>query len=318
MSGTTADDLHIDAALSEVAMGYRPDGFIADMIMPIVPVGKQSDLYTIWSRADRLRIHDTKRAPGTEAKRIEESVSSATYYAPNYALKSSIPIEDFKNADPIYIDNLNTGRTTLIMDGLLLDWEVRVANQVTSGSNVGSYAACGSAWTGGSGSDPIGDMNTILDNVQYSTGKRPNRITFGLKAWQTFRRNVNVRDLINGVNNGGGFVSLNAVKELFEVEDIQIGGAFQNTAGEGLGESLSAIWDDHVLVHYTPMAATKERPSFAYSFRWAAPGLPNMQVERHPFDTKSKAQDIEVGYYQDEVITGSEYGFLFTNVTSSS
>jgi len=316
--GATHEDLHIDAALSEMALGYRPDGFVADTIMPIVNVSKQSDLYTIWSREDRLRVHDTKRAPRTEAKRIEESVSSATYYCKNYALKSSIEIEQFKNADPIYLDNLNQGKVELVMDGLMIDWEVRVANQVTSGSNVGSYSAVSSAWNdGGAGSDPIGDVNIMLDNVQYSTGKRPNRLTFGLKAWQVFRRHVDVRNIIFGTNNGGGFASVAQVADLFEVEQISVGGAFQNTAGEGLTENLSAIWDDHVLAHHTPTSVSKDRPSFAYGFRWNQPGLPNMQVERHPYDTKIKAQDVEVGYYQDEVITGAEYGFLLTNVTSS-
>ena len=124
--GATAQDLHIDQALSEMALGYRPEGMIADMVFPVVDVSKQSDLYIIWSRADRLRLHDTKRAPATEAKKIEESVSSSTYFANNYALKSSIPIEDFKNADPIFLDNLNTGKTELVMDALLLDWEVRL------------------------------------------------------------------------------------------------------------------------------------------------------------------------------------------------
>lgn len=317
--GNTANDLHIDAALSEVALGYRPDGFIADMVFPIVQVGKQSDLYTIWSRADRLRRNDTKRAPATEAKRIEESVSSDTYFANNYALKSSIPIEDFANADPMYLDNLNEGKTELIMDGLLIDWEVRLANQVTSGTNVGSYSAVASAWNdGGAGSDPIGDINTMLDNVQYSTGKRPNRLTFGLKAWQTLRRHVDVRNIIFGVNNGGGYASREQVANLFEVDEILVGGAFQNTAGEGLTEQLQSIWGDHVLAHYTPMSASKDRPAFGYAFRWASAGLPNFQVERHPYDSKKKAQDVEVGYYQDEKITGAEYGFLLTNVTSSS
>lgn len=315
--GATSHDLHIDAALSEMAIGYRPEGFIADAIFPTVQVAKQSDLYTIWSRADRLRIHETKRAPATRAKQIEENVSSATYFAKNYALAGTIPVEDMANADPIFMDSQATGKTELVLDALMLDWEARVANQVTSGTNVGSYTAVASAWTGGAGADPIGDLNTALDNVQYSTGKRPNRVTFGLKAWQTFRRHVDVRDLINGVNNGGGFVNLQQVANLFDVEEVQVGGAFQNTGGEGLAENLSAIWDDHVLVHYSPMSPTRERPSFGYSFRWSQPGLPNMQVERHPWDSRIKAQEIEVGYYQDEVITGAEYGFLITNVTSS-
>lgn len=312
----TANDLHIDAALSEVAIGYRPEGFIADMIFPIVPVQKQSDLYVIWSREDRLRRHDTKRAPATEAKRIYEEVSSATYFAKNYALKSSIPIEDFKNADPIFLDNLSTGKTELVLDGLMLDWEVRVADQVTSGSNVGSYAAVGSEWDG-SGADPLSDLNIVIDNVHFSTGVRPNNITFGLQAWKSFRRNTTVRDLIFGVNNGGGYPNVSQVANLLEVDKVHIGGAFQNTANEGLAESLSAIWDDHVLVYYAPPSPSKERPSFAYTFRWRQPGLPDMQVERHPYNSIIKAQDLEVGYYQQEKITGPDYAFLLTNVTSS-
>lgn len=314
--GATSHDLHIDAPLSQMAIGYRPEGFIADMVFPIVKVAKQSDLYVIWSREDRLRIHDTKRAPATEAKRIYEEVSSGTYFAKNYALKASIPVEDFKNADPIYLDNLNTGKAQLVLDGLLLDWEVRQANQVTSGSNVGSFTAVASAWTG-SGADPLNDLNTMIDNVHYSTGVKPNRAVFGLEAWKPFRRHSTVRDLIFGVNNGGGYATLKSVADVLELDKILVGGAFQNTAGEGLTENLSTIWGDHVLLYYAPPNPTKERPSLGYAFRWAQSGLPNMQVERHPYDTKTKAQEIEVGYYQDEIITGAAYGGLVLNVTSS-
>lgn len=314
--GATSKDLHIDAVLSQMAIGYRPEGFIADMVMPRVDVGKQSDLYVIWSRADRLRINDTKRAPLTEAKRIEETPSSSTYFAKNYALKTAIPLEDQENADPIFLDNLSTGKTELVLDGLLLDWEVRVANQVTSGSNVGSFFAVSSAWTGAD-ADPLGDVNIGIDNVHLSTGMRPNHITFGLQAWKSFRRHPVVRNLIFGNNNGGGYPNVEQVKALLEVDMVHVGGAFQNTANEGLAENLSTIWDDHVLIYYAPGSPTKERPSFAYSFRWNKPRLPNMQVERHPYDSKIKGQELEAGYYQDEVVTGADYGLLITNVTSS-
>jgi len=43
-----------------------------------------------------------------------------------------------------------------------------------------------------------------------------------------------------------------------------------------------------------------------------------MQAERHPYDSRTKCDDIEVGYYQDEKILASEYGFLISAVTSSS
>ena len=46
------------------------------------------------------------------------------------------------------------------------------------------------------------------------------------------------------------------------------------------------------------------------------PGDP-VPAERHPFDAKTKTEEVEVGYYQDERITGSEYGFLLLAVNSS-
>jgi hypothetical protein len=42
-----------------------------------------------------------------------------------------------------------------------------------------------------------------------------------------------------------------------------------------------------------------------------------MQVERHPYNTKTKSEEVEVGYYQDEKITGADYSFLITNVNSN-
>lgn len=314
--GATGHDLHLDMPLSNLIINHRPRGLIADRIFPTVDVSKQSDAYTIFGRASALRRDDTKRSPGTEAKRVEHEVSSDTFFCKNYALKMGVTLEDLKNADPVYATKLFGRRAMFITDKLFLDWEIRVANQVNSGSNVGSYAAVNSQWAG-SGADPLEDIHTAIDNVNDSVGVRPNRIVFGEEAWRSFRRNSTVRNLIFGTNNGGGYPSVQQVKDLLEMDYIEIGRAFRNSGAEGLGESLNRIWSDNVLVYFAPDNPAQEEPSFGYSFRWAAPGIPNMQVERHPFDTKIKAEEVEVGYYQDEKLTGSEYAFLITNVTSN-
>ena len=79
---------------------------------------------------------------------------------------------------------------------------------------------------------------------------------------------------------------------------------------EAQAESLSKVWGENVLVYHAPSAPSMEEPSFMYSFRWNKPGLPNMTVERHPYDTKKKQDDVECGYYQDEKITGADLAFL--------
>lgn len=317
MGNATGRDLHIDAALSEMAIGYRPEGFIADMLFPTVNVQKQSDVYHIFSREDRLRRERTERSPGGLANRVGEDAGSGTFFAKNYALAGSVPIEDKANADPLIVNQLHTGKAQFILDKLLLDWEIRVSSQVTSTSNVGSSSAVSSGW-GGAG-DPLGDMQTAIDNVRYSNGilAAGLSVCMGDEAWTSFRRDSTVRNLIFGNNNGGGYPSEAQAADLLGVKRVIVGGAFQNTGEEGQAESLSTIWKDNVLVYYAPDAPSIDRPSFGYNFRWAAAGLPNMQVERHPWDSRRKAEDIEVGYYQDERLTGSSYGFLLTAVNSS-
>ena len=316
--GAKSHDLHIDKALTNMALGYRPDGFIADMLFPVVPVQKQSDLYTIFSRADKLRRQTTRRAPGNEARRIEQSVSSDTFFCKNYALKAAVTLEDRENADPILLDGIINGRAELVLDGLYLDWEVRVANQVNSGSNVGSYYATTSGWNVIQGDgDPLADIFDDISNVWDSTGKRPNQVVMGKDAWESFRKHKNVRNIINGVNNGGGYVTRQQVANLLEVDRILVGGSFQNTGDEGLAEALETIWKDNVLTYYAPSAPAMDRPSFGYSFRWSKPAIPGLTIERHPYDSKTKSEEVEAGYYQDEKITGAEYGVLRTNVNSS-
>lgn len=315
MGSTTSGELHVDRLISEMALDYRPEGFIADQIAPIVDVSKQSDYYSDFSRADKLRVEDTKRSPNTEARQIEIGVGSGTFFCTNYALQAPVTLEDEKNSDAVFLDKIINGRAELILDKLLLDWELRLATQMVNTSNVGSSSAVSSGW-GGAG-DPLGDTNTGIDNVRFSNGVRPNKIVFGLEAWLSFRRDDTIRNLIFGTNNGGGYPSTAQVAQLLEVDNVLIGGAFRNTGQEGQAESLSTIWGDNVLIAYTPETPNRERPSFSYSFRWNQPGLPNMVAERHPFDTRRKSSSIEIGYYQDEVITGASYGFLLTAVNSS-
>jgi len=296
---------------------------IADLIAPTVPVQKQSDGYLVWSQADALRVEDDKRAPGTEANKITRSVSSGTYFADNYALKMPLTLEDRENMDAAYLQELRNGRAKFIKSKLVLNWEYRVAQQVTSGSNVGSYSTVVSDWieTRAGYSDPMANIWTAINNVYDSTGYRPNKCIMGETAWRYFRRHADVISILHGYDGapsqkGARYASREGFKNVFEFDEFLVGAAYYNTTQEGQTASLTQLWGDYVLVYFAPPAPSMEEPSFMYSFRWAKPALPNMAAEVHPFDQKTKSEEIEIGYYQDEVITSSVLGFLLTHVTS--
>jgi hypothetical protein len=321
MAGT-GRDLHIDVALSNVALNYRPQGMIADMVAPIVGVPKQSNLYPIWSQADAFRVEADQRGPGTEARIVHRNVSSGNYFAKNYALKADLTLEDMENADDAFLQGMREGKVNFILDKLMLGWEKRVGLACTSGSNVYSYSGPASAWTDlrDGYSDPISNIITKQNMIQDVSGYRPNAIVMGGQAWRYFRRHQNVIRAVYGDMAGGMSgrqLNIANAKALLEVDYFAVGDAYYNTAEEGQSASLASIWKDYTLIYYRPPAASVDVPSFMYTFRWQKPGIPQMQVERHPWDPKTKKEEIEAGYYQDEKITSSALAALIITCNSA-
>ncbi len=314
-------DIHIDQNLTNIAINYRPGNLIADLIAPVVPVGKQSDYYPVWSQADILRVESALRARGTEANKITLGVSSGTYYAENYALKTDLTLEDRVNMDAAYVSVLRNGRAKFLTGKMGMVWEDRVATQITDTSNVGSSTAVASAWTDytAGNSTPFEMINIGIDVVQDTTGYRPNRILASGQAHRNLRRHDDIIQYLHGDTGKGTprIASRAQLAQLFEVDKWLVGEAYKNTGAEGQAAALSPIWGDHLLIYYSPSAPSIEEPAFMYSFRWNAPGLPSMFVEKHAFDTKKKSEEVEIGVYQDEVITSAALSYLITNVTSS-
>lgn len=296
--------IHVDKHLSNIAQAYRPSGFIADMVFPIVNVPKQSDMIKVYTQADQFREEEALRSPGNSARRVSLSVSSTHYYARNYALAADVTIEDRANADMAFIRDLEEGAVEFVTDKLLIGYERRVATLATNGSNVSTTFDVGSAWTDYSNSDPLGDIWTAMDQQRDYIGYKPNRAVFSEKSWRNFSRNADVINKIykTGVDGGAPPVAANQAAELLGVEQVMVGGAMYNSNAEGLTQSLSDIWGEYVLLYYTPGRPSVNFPSWGYSFRWNAPGLANWNVRRLPFDEDKQKDSVEVGYYQDEKI----------------
>lgn len=311
--------LHVDKYLSNVVINYRPQGMIADRIFPVVPVRNESDLIKTYSQADLFRIENSKRSRATEANRIQLQVGSGFYKVENYALKEMIPIEDRVNADPAFTRAEEATLSMNIVDKLMLGWELRIKNTVTTSTNVNTVYTVGSGWWDHTNSKPFSDLNTAIDYSWDSTGYRVNRMVIGEKAWRNLSRNDEIIDKVNatGVTGGDANAMPEQIARLFGLDEVLVGRSQYNSADEGQALSLTPMWSDSVFLYYAPARASRDVPSYGYSFRWSAPGLANMNVERHPFDTKTKAEELEVGYYQDEKVTASALGISIIEVNTS-
>lgn len=317
--GATDRNLHIDVLLSNLAINYHPKGMIGEKIAPVVGVGKRSDGYPIWSKADAWGTSDDRRSPGGRANKLERDVSSDTFYCRNYAHSMPLTLEDRENMDAAYIQELRNGKVKFIKSRLLMNKEKRIAEQVNSTTNVGCSSNVSSGWSNlnNGKSDPLGDIFTGIYLMEDATGFRPNSMVIGNDCWRNLRRHADVVSNNWGTSGQGKsrFASLEQLKAIFELENVFIGRVYENTADEGQDGVYSNMWGDNVLLYY--MAEEREDPSYMKSFRWQRPNIPNWQAEVHPYNRETKSELVEMGYYDDEKIVAKELSYLITDCNSA-
>lgn len=313
-----ARTVHIDAPLSNLVVGFEPQGLIVNDLYPVINVAKQSDLYYEYTKGDFFRIPETTaRAPKTKGRTVEFSVSSKAYYASNYALVEEMSYEVMANADtPLKLKEKAARNLTNL---LMLDYEVRVADQLTTGSNLGSFSTPGSLWSSSAAgtSDPFGDMQTAKSAIRSTTGLEANTIILGRQVYDALIRHADIIDRIKYVQKG--VVTADVLASLFDVDRVLVGNSIKNTGSEGLADSFSDVWGKNcVLAHLTRGAdADGRNPSLGYSFRWTNPlfGTP-MAVESWDDPDHGNFQNMRVQYYQDEKIVAPELGYLWTGAVA--
>jgi len=60
----TANQVHVDALLTNISIGYRNASYIADRLFPIVPVNKQSNIIPNYEQSHWFRNDALRRASG--------------------------------------------------------------------------------------------------------------------------------------------------------------------------------------------------------------------------------------------------------------
>jgi len=309
-AGATGRDLHIDVPLTNLTIGYEPQGLIAPLIFPIVSVDKETNVYYTWPKAETLRLYNSYRARGRAANRINFDVSSDGYAVKNYALAMDIPYEDMANADAAL--NLGESGARRVTNGLNLAWEDRLAVTMTTTTNMTSSTALTNAWNDVSNSNPIEDLFVGRDAIRKQTGFTPNVWVFSDIAWSRASRHPDVIEFIRGKGDstGGGQVTEQQMAAALGGGQVLVGKGLKNTAGEGTPATFTDIWSTACIALYVAPQPGLMEPSFGYTFRWTPPGLPGpLAVERYP-NVREKTESIEVHMFQDEKVTGADLGYL--------
>ena len=278
--------------LTSLLLGLGQGRFIAEKLFPRLPSALSS--VTLAKVGDeRLRKYNLKRAPGASTKRIDIKFEGQVYTVDQASVEVPIPRELIREADESrrlnvanYLDISQIAMVTA-NDILLLDYELDVAALAT---NPDTYAAGhvitlagNTQWSHVDGT-PVDDIDAAAQLIRRKTGRRPNKLTLSEDAYQAVKGNLQVRSYLP--DSQLGHPTIDQLKGIFEVEEIEIGDAvWVNEA-----DARADVWGNNAILAYVPRMAG----GASISLVEPAFGFTNV-IEGHPF--------AEAPYYSNEFKT---------------
>lgn len=312
-------DVHVDRPLTNISLAFiqEADGFVADRVFPRLPVSKQSDLYYTYDLGYFNRAEMEKRAPGTESAGMNYAIAQDSYSADVWAVHKDIPDQVRANADePIQLDRETTAALTL--QGLLRKEKQWVSNYFATGiwtsEEKGVSGASGESqfqrWDEAAAT-PIEDIRRWKRTVQESTGVRPNVLTVGRAVYDALLDHPDiVGRLDRGQTSGPAIVMRDALAALFELDEVLVMDAIENTANEGATNSHSFIGGKNALLSFRPSSPGLMTPSAGYTMMWTGlMGGADAQISLYRMDLR-KSDRLEIEMAFDQKLVSADLGFF--------
>lgn len=276
-NNVSANTVHVDQLLSNVSVAFQQDAsnFIASRAFPIVSVAKQSDKYVVIPRGDFNRDEMRKRADGAESAGSTFALSDDNYFADVWALHFDLGKQTASNADDAF--KLQQNITEFLTRKALIRKEKLfassfLATSVWSTDKVGVAGAPGAGqfkqWNDAA-SDPISDIRGAATAQMILTGFRPNVLVIGRQVLDALELHPDIIDRVKyGTQTDVAIAKQSHLLQLFQVDEILVMDAIENTAEKGLTDVSALINGKSALLIYRPSAAGIMTPSAGYTFSW--------------------------------------------------
>lgn len=305
-----SNEVHIDAALTNLSVGYRNPAFIADQLAPVVTVRKQSDRYFIYD-ADReqFRQSDDRRAPGAEANEVNFTLSSDQYYCEDHALVSVVPDEERENADPVIQPNID--RTEFLRAKIDLNKEIELAGMLTDASLITQNTTlAGTDQWSDADADPVAAIEAQKATIMSSVQVLPNTLVLPYEVYCQVRVHPKVLERVTLGTVGA--LGQDVLAQVFDVERVLVPRAFKNTAPAGQSPSMSYVWGKNALLCHVPTRPALKQMALSYSFAWTgAPGSVSGHRVELWREERRKADLVRVQRYYDQKIIAAGAAYLW-------
>lgn len=327
MMGPGPADVHVDQALSNLAVQYRPNAgvLIADQVSPVVTVSVRSGLFFVYGAGNAMELQraDIASQMGMPSQ-VNWGIGQDSFAVKDYGFRDFVPADVESVADsPI---RPVADSTEVCMDRLGLAREYRVANMIATTGNYGSnvQALSGSSCWDVDGSDPVGDIDAAMATKEILVGI--NTCVMGRRVWDALRRHPAIeRYILSRAGTRMGGTPLTVTPDMFGaafgIDKVLIGNAKYASQAPGATLAVDYVWGNvFALLGVTKNPAIQRVETFGYSIRFVPSGSTQYEV-RTWFDQAPGVRGgtwVKVTHSEvDKVVGGNHAGFLFTGCLSS-
>jgi len=331
MPEPTGSDLHIDALLSNLSIGYmnKKSAYVADRVFPTVLTNKQSDKYAIYDKYDWFSDQAKMRAPLTETAGSGYAMETpGTFFNDEWGIHKDIADEDVDNADDVFeleqeavewcVDKIRMRREKRWADAYFQTgvWTTDLTGQTDAPSTNEFYV-----WDDYTNSTPISDIADAKAIVLGLTGLLPNTLIVAHRVHQALENNSSVLERYKYTQTG--IITEELLARVFGLDNYIVGSAIVAAAPEGT-ETLSFMLNQYdALLCYAAPRPSKRAASAGYTFRWKRPrwnGSTGDRLEstiRKFYMKEIRGHRIECSTYEDIKLVAADCGVFFDDAIAA-
>lgn len=307
----------IQPDLTGIAIAYKNDEYIADMIAPRELVNAELFEWDELNIDQMYEFQDDQVGRLSAPNQVTFSSERKQGSTLDHGLDSPVPQKDMDNyqgvgASPLAI--ATEGVTELVM----LNREKRVADIVQSAANYktsNKVVLSGTSQFSDSTSNPVDAILTALDVPLV----RPRVMVVSNYGWRILRQHPKVVESVKGTGAGSdarGILMRSAMAELFELEAVYVGTSRGKATPRNVDAAASTparIWGKHLaLLGVDPMAKmlNMNRPTFLITAQFGTRVAGTIQ---DPDMGLKGGVRVRAGEMVKEVILTKECSYFFEN-----
>lgn len=256
-------DTYVNPLLTNIYLTYGGEqNYVAGQLFPTVFVEKETGIYFVRDKENLRAPADARRGEYSRANRVTNQLTQATFTLEEKSLEHWIPERVMKQySDPF--DPKKNG-VQLITDKLKLDKELDLRDTLAAFGGTSVDASAG--WA-----TPATDIQAQVvagaNAIQKATGKKANTVLLSKDSLDAILKNTNFRTAVQYTSFPSPEALRNKLAEWFDVQNVIIGDAINNTAKEGQTDVLDYIWSDVAYVMYVNPNPAIEDTSAGYELK---------------------------------------------------